>query len=190
MSLRIGTHVFDTDRRPLVVARSVRDARSDEDLVRWAKDAIGRGADLVSIPVQRLTEAIVVTLDGVGAPVIAGLDGSADGVVPPGGVHAVSAPPGAHIGRTLPDAPVRFATDPEWLRPGDVHVVGPGELGALSRLPPRVRGIVDLGNLEDRARIAALVVCALEAGAAGFVTVTPVPVRRAAHVVRAVERAT
>ena len=47
---------------------------------------------------------------------------------------------------------------------------------------------MDLGARADRAEVAAAVAVAMEGRVDGFVTVAPTAVRRAAHVIRAVER--
>lgn len=186
--LTIGDDSFDLDLRPLVIARPGGAHADGDDLVRYAKEAVSQGADLVELDAATLSPRLVTTLEAATIPVVARIVGPGavawfDGVV------GVTLQAGAVPPASAPGSVVRFSADPTLLRPGDGRLVDPravtpGDPG------PGVAGIVDLGASTDRALLAAAVADALAHGAQGFVTTTPTPVRRAAHVIRAVEHAT
>ncbi len=199
VQVRIGTTAFDTRRRPLVLALVDAAERAGGGVVTAAKEAAGHGADLVAIDATLVTEGLPGELAGVGVGCV--------------GVARTSAEVATSLARGVAavywqgpgPAPRRDAAGPDrvWLiagatgarnpdpatAPPDAAVVGIDDLAALEQLPPGVVGLVDLSTVTDRAATAALVTVALSAGASGFVTTLPSAVRRAAHVIRAVEHA-
>ncbi len=185
VQLRIGDDLHDLDIRPLVIARPSVVGMGDDDLVRVAKDAVGRGADLVELPRSRVTPTIMGALGAVGVRIVTGRE-------PPDGHSARTGRPAATL-VVVPtddgtDVSTVFTPDPEVAGPGDGLIVPRGERGRLEGDGAAV--IVDLTPLGDRGELAALVADALGRGASGFLTTAPEPVRRAAHVIRAVEHAT
>lgn len=186
MQLRIGDDIFDLDARPLVIARPSSAALGDDDLVRLSKDAVGDGADLVEIARCRLDEQLTGVLSAAGIRILA-RPGPTDGPGEPAVALDVTGPLD-RSGAGSAD-PVRFSSDPTRLRPGDGQILTVTDLDPLGRLDPGIVGIVDLCGMRSRAELAAVVAWALGMGAGGFITTEPMPVRRAAHVIRAVEHA-
>ncbi|HET8929377.1 MAG TPA: hypothetical protein VFN21_01845 [Acidimicrobiales bacterium] len=198
MQVSIGATVFDLQRRPLVIAVLERPGRGPAGLERgclmgMAKEAAGLGADLVICPAAAVTEGLPGALAdiGVGCVGVATDPVEAEALVRRNVVAILWQGPGDRVDRgpvgshSIPT----FSRTGESLLPGDGVVVEPDELTELDRTPPGVVGIVDLSAIVGRAEIAALVAVALEAGASGFITSSPSAVRRAAHVIRAVEHA-
>lgn len=193
VQVRIGATVFDLQRRPLVIALL---SAPDDDLTGLAaraKEAVGQGADLVALPAAAVTAGVPDALGEVGV-------GSVGVATTAAAVEALAARriamvlwegplPLPDLRRAPADRPRLLARTAAGLRPGDGVVIAPDRLAELDRIPPGVMGIVDLSTVTSRAPAAALVTVALEQGAVGFVTSSPSSVRRAAHVIRAVELA-
>lgn len=235
MQLRIGTNLFDLDRRPLVVARLSASVTDQVGLLGATKQAVGQGADMVEVPARDLTATAIQGVDAAGVGVVGlvrdveeitglarpelgwGAQGSvrrgSDVALMPDAarsqVAAVQRAP-ERQNRCAPSAPLVRAVrwdgpDPMPRSPwpgltvfstrlhdicaGGGLIVAPDALEQLAAVPAGAIGIVDMGEITDRAAVAALVTVALELGATGFITDFPSPVRRAAHVIRAVEHA-
>ncbi len=193
MQSRIAACFQDLRRRPLVVARLDGCLQEPPGLLTVVKDAAGHGADLVVLPTERVTQTVAVALDEAGVGWMAetsGASGFADAA--DRGATVVhwtgsGAPPALDV--SAGSRPRVFAAHTDGLGPGDGLVVTPGDLASLSELATGQLGVVDLTGHTDRATLAALVTVALDRGAAAFIADAPRPVRRAAHVIRAVELA-
>jgi hypothetical protein len=194
--VRLGPTELDPDVRPIVLA-AASTVVGDQPLETAIKQAIGQGADLVEVPAERLgaapapalrdsSLAVCVTcerLDEVDRVSTCGV-----AAVRWSGVLASVTEVRARLG-SLPLVVFDGAEGPPLVRrPGDWWVVSWEQRERLTDRPAGVLGLVDLGARTDRAELAAAVTVALERGADGFVTVAPTSVRRAAHVIRAVER--
>ena len=196
MQVRIGSADLDPDLRPIVVAAAPSIA-DDQPLETAIKQAIGQGADLVEVPVARLdtsgaagrrasSPAMCVScarLDEVDRA----LDAGAIAVRWVGESYQtddVRDRLGAVPLVVSGNAAVHGAT----LRSGDWWVVAWEHRHRLEGRGAGVLGLVDLGACTERAEVAAAVTVAMEGRIDGFVTVAPTAARRAAHVIRAVER--
>lgn len=192
VQVRIGATVFDLQRRPLVIALLGDLVGDAAGLVPAAKEAAGQGADLVALPVGVSTGGLPVSLEQVGVGCV-GVAATAPDIeeLTNGQVAMILCEGPAAIGRlrSASDRPPILARTTDGLRRGDGVVVAADRLADLDRIPPGVMGVVDLSTVTSRAAAAALVTVALEAGAVGFLTAAPSSVRRAAHVIRAVEHA-
>lgn len=196
MQVRLGPIELDPDVRPIVLAAASSIA-ADQPLETAIKQAIGQGADLVEVPAEQLGPTAATALR-VAALAVCVTCERLDDVerASPSGAAAVrwTGDPArtTEVRARLGGLPlVVFDLDvgaDHVHRPGDWWVVSWEQRARLVDRPAGVLGLVDLGARTDRAELAAAVVVALELGAEGFVTVTPTSVRRAAHVIRAVER--
>lgn len=192
VQVRIGATVFDLQRRPLVIALLDDPVGDGAGLVPVAKEAAGQGADLVALPAATSAGGLSVALDqvGVGCVGVAGTVGDFE-VLTNRQVTMILWEGSTPIGplASTPDRPAILTRTTDGLRRGDGFVVAADRLADLDRIPHGVMGIVDLSTVASRAAAAALVTVALEQGAVGFLTAAPSSVRRAAHVIRAVEHA-
>lgn len=198
VQIRIGTTVFDTRRRPLVIALVDAAERAGAGFITAAKEAAGHGADLVATDAATVTEGLPSALAGVGVGCVGVARSVSDiDLLLARGVTALHwKGPGPFPRRSIagPEPVWVMAAStptphPDPTNPSTDAVVVSGDVAALGQIPPGVVGLVDLSTDSDRAATAALVTVALSAGASGFVTTLPSAVRRAAHVIRAVEHA-
>ena len=198
MLVRLGPTDLDPDLRPivLVVAPSIE---GGQPLETWVKQAIGQGADLVEVPLTRLDPATAEAMRdaslaiGVSCERLADVDGalaSGAAALRWNGEPTHLAEVRARVG-SIPlvvSMPADADSEVPALGPGDWLVVPWEHRERLTERATGVLGLVDLGVRTDRAELAAAVTVALEGDIDGFVTVAPTAVRRAAHVIRAVER--
>lgn len=198
VQVSIGATVFDLQRRPLVIAmleNSGHDPGGTEHgcLLGAAKEAAGQGADLVACPANAVSEGLPDALADIGVACVGVATDTAEvEVLVKRHVAAIlwAGPEDAVDRRAARSDRIDwFSRCAVGLLPGDGIIVEPDQVGRLARTPPGVVGIVDLSAIVARAEVAALVTVALGAGASGFITSAPSAVRRAAHVIRAVEHA-
>jgi hypothetical protein len=201
VQVRIGTSDFDIERRPLVVAVLEAGRALDGEIggpVTAAKEAMGRGADLVALAAAAVADGLPEACEAVGVGCVGIATSAAEaatlasrrvaaviwqGSRPPVDLDLDGPPP---VWADAEAILTRPASPTAWPR---TVVVARDGLATLDRIPADVVGLVDLSGITDRAATAAFVTVALERGASGFVTPSPSAVRRAAHVVRAVELA-
>lgn len=183
--MTIGGLSLDPRGRPIVVA-VVAGADEPHETVSRAKAAIGLGADLVEVTgplpdtaARELTAAGVVWLaaateeDEVARLVAAGAAGLFLAAETPLDTASILVPV---IG------PDRACRSGDWVR-HDLH-----DLAAGPAAPADAVQLVDVTDATDPAGVAAAVTFALEFGADALRTTDPRAARRAAHVVRAIER--
>lgn len=189
VQIRIGMNSQDLDIRPIVIARLPIGDLADDDLVRISKDAIGQGADRVELDAARLTAAVRAALAAASVPVLARIRSAAQWS-DPGGFDAVRVEPSGGEPFPRPAVASVFSTRADLLNPGDGWIVPAADFARDPAVPEALVPVVDLTGIGGRAELAAVVADALGRGAGGFITTAPTPVRRAAHVIRAVEHAT
>lgn len=214
VTVSFGAPDSDTRRRPLVIAPVAAEGHDSVAFLASVKEAVGHGADLVVVPETFLTDG--TPTDGTPTDTHrsnGNRPGEVAGVVVAAGAGIVGEAtdqagfarladrgitciwwrgPGPVPGRGTDEGDVRvpvLSRDVRGLRPGDALLVPADDPAAAGPTPPGVVVIVDLMDVADRALAAAAVTVALEHGAVGFLTVLPGAVRRAAHVIRAVEHA-
>lgn len=178
----------DLRRRPLVIARPAGEGGESAVLATSAKNAVGRGADLVEFPATQVDAALMSLLNGLGIGVVAAAHTNAEfSQAVSGGVAVIRwGGPGPVPGGARHHGVV-FSSVAHGLGEGDALVVRPnsGEIEPTEG----VRVVMDLEGVDSRAELAALTTLGLGRGVHGFVTSSPAVVRRAAHVIRAVELA-
>ena len=198
MQVRLGPTDLDLDPdvRPIVLVASPS-IELGQPLETSVKQAVGQGADLVEVPVHRLDVSTAVALRDAALPICISCE-QLDEIEPAlaagaaalhwNGDLAVASSVRARLGPVPLVVSVHEPADIEALQVGDWCVVSWEHREWLSSRAAGVLGLVDLGVRSDRAELAATVTVALEGDGDGFVTVAPTAVRRAAHVIRAVER--
>lgn len=192
VQIRVGLTAFDVARRPIVIARLQASGDDVPELVAAAKEASGQGADFVAVPAAAVTEGLsdALAVVGMGCIGVADTTIEIDTLVARkvAGVLWQGRGPGRFPASVGPGELWVVDRDLERARPGATVLVGHLDLDRLGDLPPGTVALVDLPST-GRAEAAALVTVALEKGAVGFLTSAPSAVRRAAHVIRAVELA-
>lgn len=198
MLVRLGPTDLDPDLRPIVLVSSPS-IDSGQPLETSIKQAVGQGADLVEVPACRLDPLTAVTLRDAALAICVSCErlDEVDGALVGGAVALYwngDLALVATVRERLGSVPLVRSwhddvdVDSAALQAGDWLVVPWERRERLNARPTGVLGLVDLGARTDRAELAAAVTVALEGNADGFVTVAPTAVRRAAHVIRAVER--
>ncbi len=176
MLVTLGDTVHDLSRRPLIVG-VVPAAADDQQLVLLAKAAISAGADVVDVRGDIATHSLTALND-------AALLWGASAGEPAHARDLVAARAALLWWTGIPAllAQVQAAADP-------VPVLGHLVPWQAVRSAPSGPWMVDLGDEEDVASIAAQVTVALELGACAIRTTAMQAARRAAYVVRAIEAA-
>lgn len=198
MQARPDRPISDARRRPLIITPLSVPVDDAVALTASLKESVGRGVDLVAVAASRVSPVLLDVLARVGVGWVATVASSAELASSAGIVTAATRPaaflfsdsvdpgadrPGKGTGGSVPV----IARKRNALRPGDGSIVPAGSWAELEARPVGTLGFVDLSDVRDRAACAAVVTVALDHGADGFVTTVPTAVRRAIHVIRAVE---
>lgn len=195
--LHVGSAVFDTVRRPLIIG--VLGDVSPMDSHRLglrAKESLSHGADLVEVQGDGHDGAVQACRGLASAGVlwtyatdslrdaVDAVDAGAVAIYWLGAARDLTEMPDAATSATfMSSGPHQAVGSHWWVTTWPYHRLPPGDDDQ-----PRVT-VVDLAGETDPARLAAQVTVALEFGAHVLRTVAPRPVRRSAYVIRAIEAA-
>ena len=197
MQLHVGSAVFDTARRPLIIG--VLDVGVPLDGHRiglGAKESLGQGADLVEVhggDHQGVAKAcrgfagagiLWVYATGSIRDAAYAIEAGASAIHWLGAARDLTELSNAHTATTFMSSdPPQAVGGHWWVAPWPYPRVPQGDEG------PSLVMVADLAAETDPACLAAQVTVALEFGAHVLRTVAPRPVRRSAYVVRAIEAA-
>lgn len=194
VTVSFGAIGSDPRRHPLVIALLTTADVEPSMVSAMAKEAVGQGADLIALPVG-MEHPDTVGMLATGAVDWVGVATEATGFarLVAAGATAIwwrgdGPPPDRGTGSRAETVPV-MAGDARGLHAGDALVGSGADASDAGSAPPGLPYLVDLTGIDSRAVTAAAVTVGLENGAVGFITTLPRAVRRAAHVIRAVEHA-